>query len=265
MATIKYEDLVTITIETPTKIVPVTGWDFQDPYISPVKMVDVKPVECSRKKAEGALKIAGKTFPEYIAYRLMKDGIGFKVAKSIWDAATDRKNYIECTIPKTPKEFMVYCHELGHVKSKQYDQSYGFFGGTCKNTLKNEVNAWIWGIRYFKRLGFEITEEILSDMRYAFATYTQNANQSDVRESLYHLRVKTGIDFETRIAEQPVLTGRPQFYWEVNPTLDTTPWVTYTSPRKTEKPVKEKPKPATWKPWHDLKAKQLKKAWRHQK
>lgn len=199
----KIEDLVTITIETPKMSFPVTGWDFSDLHIKTPKGGDVKPVECSRKKAEGALKIAGKTFPEYIAYRLMKDGIGFKVAKSLWDAATDRKNYIECTIPKTPKEFMVYCHELGHVKSRQYDQNYGIFLSTCKNTLKNEANAWIWGIRYFKRLGFEITEEILSDMRYAFSTYTQNADRSAAQESLQYLKAKTGVDFEMPRADRP--------------------------------------------------------------
>lgn len=264
MANIKYEDLVTITIETPKMSFPVTDWDFSDPYSKTPKGSDVKPLECSRKKAEGALKIAGKTFPEYIAYRLMKDGIGFKVAKSVWDAATDRKNYIECTIPKTPKEFMVYCHELGHVKSRQYDQNYGMFFSTCKNTLKNEANAWIWGIRYFKRLGFEITEEILSDIRYAFATYTQNADRSAAQESLQYLKAKTGVDFEMPRAERRRATkGYSHFHWQTNTKLDTIPWTKYIDPKKEEKPIKGKPK--AWKPWHDLKAKQLKKAWRHQK
>lgn len=248
MNTIKYDALETvITIGNSKTNIPIVGWGgyLDSLYTDTRTPGSKKPLECSRRKVHGALNIAGKTFPEYIAYRLIKDGIGFKVARSIWEAATDRKNYIECTIPKTAQEFMVYCHELGHVKSRQYEQSSGFIGGgVCENTLKNEVNAWIWGVRYFKRLGFEITEEILSDMRYAFSSYTKYADKRIVKESLNILELKTGISFEC----SNYVTG---------------PYLNNYMKKQKKSEGREKHK--SWKPWHDLKQKQLKKSWKNQK
>jgi hypothetical protein len=225
-----------------------TGTAFAD--IVKIKVEEEKPQVPKRKyNLTTEYTVAGRNFAEYITRRMMKDGIGFAPIDTYQESSTDLYGYIRAPVPKNDADFAAYCHELGHCKSRQFHDSYKMFNATwggkwAKERLVSEVNAWKWGIRYMKRLGYKITEEIVKVVQWSLKSYFVNAEDEAVAHNLAReFEQYSGIKIETR--EKPV---------------DFSMLSIYTEPKEIKKT-----QPDGWKPWHDLKAKQIKKAWRHQK
>ena len=225
----KLSDIVTVTIE-PKPEVPKKKYSLHTDY-----------------------RVAGKTFAEYVTRRMLKDGIGFNPRSDWKDSCTDLYSYIAAPIPKTDAEFITYCHELGHCKSKQRIAYSSFFTATfggkwAKERLVSEVNAWKWGIRYFKRLGLSLSEDVVKVVQWSLNSYFKNADD-------YSLAEKLSEEFE---AYSGIVTEKYKSFSSINHNYFGT--TTFTYPVK---PVIIKEKPKGWKPWHDLKQKQMKKSWKN--
>lgn len=226
-------------------------------------------------RAKSEFKVAGKRFSEYVGYRVYKDGIGFQPTKNWKDSATDCETYIKAPIVKDCVEFLVYCHELGHCKSKQSYEPLSAFGraiGWGNKRLDNEYNAWVWGIRYFRRLGFLITQSHKNVIKMSLESYFKEAYDNKYAIKLSE-KFKDWCGIETDVPVKEKLTVR------LSPTgnFSTIDWFTFDeltdlkfpplkwNPRVDFSDSIEEKKPAKWKPWMDLKNKQLKRSWKHQK
>ena len=201
-------------------------------------------------------RIGSKTFSDLVAKRVTKDSLGFVPVQNWRDSATDCKAYIKAPIPKSDVDFLAYCHELGHCKSKQPEQDhFGMFSTWCNGRLQCEYNAWVWALKYFRRLGFKITDECREAIVFALESYFNNSKDRTFAKKLAE-------DFErwcgvkTCVKERVVIDSSA-----LTITFGGHSWTDWsTSPK--EKPKVEKPK--NWKPWHDLKNSQLKKQWKRQ-
>lgn len=239
----KIEDIITITIKTYTEIPPftVTGWGGSDwNFLSGTVSTEDKPrlrtITKCKKLATKALNIKGKTFPEYIQHRLVKDNLGFVPADNFSDGQTDCRSYIKAVAPQNPVEFLVYAHELGHCKSKQYVDNVlsGFTMKVGKMTVRNELNAWLWALRYYRRLGFQLCKEGKAEIVKAFSSYLNLAEKSVAFEAAKVLNDAYGVGIKIN----SYATAKPKEVMMVE-------------------------KPQSWKPWHDLKQKQMKRSWKH--
>lgn len=197
-------------------------------------------------------KIAGRDFRQYINRRMLKDGIGFIRKDNYQDSSTDLYNYIAAPVPKTDSDFLAYCHELGHCKSRQYVSSTNFYNATwdgkwSMERLVSEVNAWKWAIRYFRRLGCTMGEETVKVVQWALNSYFKNAADFSVASKLSE-------EFE---AYSGITTEKYKPFVSISNTTF------FTYPAKPVKIPVVTEKPKGWKPWHDLKQKQMKKQWKH--
>lgn len=229
-----------------------------------------------RPSVAGALLIKGYSFSKYIERRLAKDGLGFVPTADLMGGVA-YSSHIQAIIPKSPSEFLVYCHELGHLKSKQYqrESSSMWLGGVCEATLENELNAWIWGIRYYKRLGFSLCKKSHSLIKEAFESYLNKADRQQAERVAHILYRKTGVQCEVR---EPIRHENRNIWssfdlsWDhkFNPAKSWV-WDEFTTvvacPSKTviakTKEKKVKPAPANWKPWHELREKDVKRQWKN--
>lgn len=223
-------------------------------------------------------KIAGKDFFQYVAYRLKKDGLGFLPASKWENGATDTKTHIRAIVPKNAYDFLVYCHELGHCKSKQLQRSMGssFFGwDVCDNTLHNEYNAWVWAFRYMDKLKMRVSKsDLVKALNASFKSYTSKADNKRLANDLIEkLNDLLGIELEMESVRPVYNVGHGRF-WNSKPLLDTS-WV-----EDSWEPVKgwfdemhawgeaipAKPtKNEKHRPWMDLLDKQRKKGWKHKR
>jgi len=254
---------VTITIGSGNNQIPVTGW---------ATIPDFTIAKPKKRTVKTAIPVAGRSFAEYISYRLTKDNLGFVPIQDKWSASTHMGSHISSVIPESIDDLLVYFHELGHNKSKQpASANRGFFGGfsNCNATIDREYNAWVWALKYFRRLGYQMTDSCKELVKKAFKSYIDSAEDegyaSVKANRLSHLvgieikaKEKHTIDLSFNRLEtfagkyhNPMLTGKSSdFTW-------------YDEFAKIPSIVIEKPK--GWKPWHDLKQKQMKKSWRSQK
>ena len=240
----KIDDIVTITIKSAT--IPdftITGFgdsDWKTTVVQERRLLNRVPC---KNHVKNALKIKGKSFPDYLYHRMMKDNLGFVPTDDIWAGQTDCKSYIVAMAPQKQHEFLVYAHELGHCKSKQYENTASSFWGVStvdEYKLKNEYNAWVWALKYYRRLGFQLCKESKALVKTAFMSYISSASNVEmVAEELANSLDK---QFDIGINFKPLKFGDLKIK-----TLDYE--------------VKEKPK--GWKPWHDLKQKQMKKSWKY--
>lgn len=257
----------TITIGSGDKQFPITGWaeDFTIP----------KP---KKRTVKTAIPVAGRSFAEYISYRLIKDNLGFVPIQDKWSASTHMGSHISSVIPESIDDLLVYFHELGHNKSKQpASANRGFFGGfsNCNATIDREYNAWVWALKYFRRLGYQMTDSCKELVKKAFKSYIDSAEDegyaSVKANRLSHLvgidikvKEKHTIDFKSYITPTTGIDWTKAFMPEK--TTDFTWWDGCTAipmwGKFGTKSVSEI-KPKGWKPWHDLKQKQMKKSWRH--
>lgn len=228
----------------------ITGWDFGDYYHS-------KP-STKRRTIKDAIPVGKMPFAQYISKRLVKDNLGFVPIQNRMEALTVPGQQISSVIPNCVEDLLVYFHELGHNKSKQPPSaSRSLFGGfsTCNATLEREYNAWVWALKYFRRLGYELTQSCKEVVRQSFESYINNAgDESYARVKASQLSSIVGI--ELQIKEKRKVTFGQNSFITVNSWFEDFGKV---------KPVKEKPKPKGHKPWHDFKQKQMKKAWKHQR
>lgn len=239
----KLSDVVTVTInvDTPKPQVPVRKYKMDTVYT-----------------------IAGRSFREYIFRRLEKDGIGFTAKDTYQESATDLYSHISAPVPQNDCDFLAYCHELGHCKSRQYATSTNFYHATWNGKwgmerLVSEVNAWKWALRYFRRLGYSLEEKTIGVVQWALNSYFSNAADLSVASKLSkEFEQYSGI--ATKVPE-PVSNNIPSFKQY---TTATSFWVDEsTSLNRPKKACQEDVKPVNWKPWHDLKQKQMKKQWKH--
>lgn len=236
--------------------------------------------------------IAGKDFYQYVAYRLKKDGLGYTPTKDWYNGCTDTKTFIKAILPKTSYDFLVYAHELGHCKSKQLPRSTNavyFRGGSCDNTLQNEYNAWVWAIRYMRKLKIVVSaEEITKALKNSFLSYTKDAdNKRFANDLIEKLNNILGINLElenTHLARQseritfwisssplftpfediwqPVLT-REDEYFDGKPLLKDRP--DKAKANKTKRVITPASTNQKHKPWMDLMDKKRKHSWKNGK
>jgi hypothetical protein len=190
MKTYKPED-VTITFGKGTALKSIIS----------ITVPEVKPEIPKRKfNLNTDYKIAGRSFAEYVTRRMLKDGIGFQAKTSYKEACTDLFSYIAAPVPQNDGDFLTYCHELGHCKSHQYFSSSSFYNATwsgkwTKERLVSEVNAWKWGIRYFKRLGYTLKEETIKIIQWSLDGYFANAEDLSIASKLSNeFKAYSGID-----------------------------------------------------------------------
>lgn len=230
--------------------------------------------EPCKPKRKSPISIGSHSFPQYIAKRLHKDGLGFLPINHWKESATDCKTYIKAPIPEDNISFLAYLHELGHCKSKQPRQEahgmFGMIGGWCNGRLQCEYNAWIWALRYFRRLGFAIDKECRDVITFALESYCNNAKDTGYAKSLANkfltdtgieVKVRDKIDFGSLKSGLEIIKSRPAGGMFTNDWTKTVTLDWYSIDEST--PMKSLLK--HHKPWHDLKNQQIKKAWRNQK
>lgn len=224
--------------------------------------IDLKMPERRKVTARHAIKIGNQSFSQYMAKRLDKDGIGFKPTESWRDSATDCDTWIMGEIPTGKVQFLAYCHELGHCKSVQPHRKENLYhmniGGAWSNArLESEHNAWVWGLKYFRRLGFSLDKEMIDAILWSLEGYFKNARDKVFAKVLAD-KFKDRFGIECKVPE-PVNTKELRGYAPINFTFTVNDFE-YAKP--VEIPVK---KPNGWKPWHDLKETQIKRQWKHQR
>lgn len=233
--------------------------------------------------------IAGKDFYQYVAYRLKKDGLGYTPSKSWHDGSTDTKTFIKAILPKSAYDFLVFAHELGHCKSKQLPRSMGssFFGfhDVCDNTLQNEYNAWVWAIRYMRKLKIVVSaEEMTKALKDSFLTYTRSAdNKRFANDLIEKLNDMLGINLEMEsvrpvrhhpastslwISSAPLFTplkdaGQPVREW-MDEAFDWMPLLEG-KPKKIKGTITPVSTNKKHKPWMDLMDKKRKHSWKNHK
>lgn len=226
--------------------------------------IDIKTPERKKVTARHAIKIGNHSFSQYMAKRLDKDGIGFKPTESWRDSATDCDTWIMGEIPTGKVQFLAYCHELGHCKSVQPHRKEALYymnmGGAWSNArLESEHNAWVWGLKYFRRLGFSLDKEMIDAILWSLEGYFKNAKDKLFAKVLADkFKDKFGIECKVPPPNSFEFTKSNRsndFSFSTGERV-----YKYTTPRKE---VLEVPKPKGWKPWHDLKQKQMKKQWKH--
>jgi hypothetical protein len=220
-------------------------------------------------------KIAGKDFYEYVAYRLKKDKLGF-IPSGRWnEGSTDRVTFIKSVVPNSAYDFLVYAHELGHCKSEQFaSNSCAFFsGGVDYNRLRSEFNAWVWAIRYIRKLKIEVTkQEWVDALNKSFKSYTREYSgartSNDFIEKLNNM---LGISLEMESERVNVTTSYPFISANSVMRFPTAreilgDWEPFVPVKKT---TTEKAKPVTinkkHKPWMDMLDNQRKKHQRYAK
>lgn len=232
-------ETITITIGSGEGSYTVKGWGGGSEIKSSWedRLILRKVVKCP-KLAKSALSIKGKTFPEYIQYRLVKDNIGFVPSDRFEDGSTDCRSYIKAVAPANPVDFLVYAHELGHCKSRQYEENTmaGYSMKASKICIRNELNAWLWALRYYRRLGFSLCAEGKKKIKKAFSSYLNLADKNVALLAATEINQAYDIGIDLK-AYQP------------------------TAPKQ----IVQAKTCLSWKPWHELKQKQLKKSWKHQK
>lgn len=261
MAAFKPADF-TITIDTGEKKTPITGWDMGS-------SLDTRSFLPKKRTVKTAIPVAGRSFAEYISYRLTKDNLGFVPIQDKWSASTHMGSHISSVIPESIDDLLVYFHELGHNKSKQpTSANRGFFGGfsNCNATIDREYNAWVWALKYFRRLGYKMTDSCKELVKKAFKSYIDSAEDegyaSVKANRLSHL---VGIDIKARekhlydLSFNRLETFAGKFH---NP-MFTGKNIDFTWYDEFAKIPSVIEKPKGWKPWHDLKQKQMKKQWKH--
>lgn len=273
MASFKPSD-VTITIGKGSQAIPITGWDFAGDsfgvsFVDSIRSFTIpKPKQRTYSKA---IPVAGRSFVEYLSYRMLKDNLGFVSIQRQFDASTHVGSHISSVIPESVEDLLVYFHELGHNKSKQPPRANGgFMGGfsSCNGQIDCEYNAWVWAIKYFRRLGYQMTDSCKELIKKAFTSYLDNANDeghASVRAN--QLSNLVGIDIKVRQKDIIFPEGLIDTFktYENRYSPNTTFWCDeFTTIIGTEEfnPVK---KPNGWKPWHDLKETQMKRQWKHQR
>lgn len=261
----KVSDIIEITIGTGSnsKSIPITGWADGDFFSNCVK-VDIP----KKRTYSKAIPVAGRSFVEYLSYRMLKDNLGFVSIQRQFDASTHVGSHISSVIPESVEDLLVYFHELGHNKSKQPPRANGgFLGGfsSCNGQIDCEYNAWVWAIKYFRRLGYQMTDSCKELIKKAFTSYLDNANDeghASVRAN--QLSNLVGIDIRVRQkgsfgigspfrTDNNRYSGKTTFWFDEFTTI---------TGKEFNLPVK---KPNGWKPWHDLKETQMKRQWKHQR
>lgn len=200
-----------------------------------------------------AIPVAGRSFVEYLSYRMIKDNLSFVAIGEQMMASTQIGSHISSVIPESIEDLLVYFHELGHNKSRQPPkESKGFYAGfsSCRGTIDCEYNAWVWAIRYFRRLGYTMTSSCQELIKEAFLSYLNVASDyghASVRANQMSRLIGTDISVINRnvISKEFTITRYADYAFD--------------------NPKPEVKKPEGWKPWHDLKQKQQKKSWRNQK
>jgi hypothetical protein len=270
MATFKPSDF-TITIGSGDKQFPITGWaeDFTISTLKPKK-----------RTVKTAIPVAGRSFAEYISYRLTKDSLGFVPIQDRWSASTHMGSHISSVIPESIDDLLVYFHELGHNKSKQpASVNRSFYGGfsNCNATIDREYNAWVWALKYFRRLGYQMTDSCKELVKKAFKSYIDSA-EDEGYASVKANRLSHLVGIDIKVKEKSMVDFNRYVTVDITKGRD---WSKYFSPEKTTdftwfdectaiplweefktKSVSET-KPKHWKPWHDLKQKQMKKSWKN--
>lgn len=225
-------------------------------------------------------KIAGKSFYEYVGYRLKKDGLGYLPSSRWEDGSTDMKTFIKAVVPACAYDFLVYCHELGHCKSRQFPGSVmaSFQGFVDEPRLLSEFNAWEWAIRYVRRLGLSVTkQEWVSALNKSFKSYTKAATDKRKANDLIE-KLNGMLDVDLEMESVTPILDKSKFSninvsWS-NTVIDWRDswtklddiyggWVSESQervPKKTVAPVVQNKK---HKPWMDLLDKQAKKHRKH--
>ncbi len=264
MATFNPSD-VTITIGVGSEAIPITGWADSDFFKNFGQIARPKQRTYSK-----AIPVAGRSFVEYLSYRMLKDNLGFVSIQRQFDASTHVGSHISSVIPESVEDLLVYFHELGHNKSKQPPRANGgFMGGfsSCNGQIDCEYNAWVWAIKYFRRLGYQMTDSCKELIKKAFTSYLDNANDegyASVRAN--QLSNLVGIDIKVR-QKGSFGIGNPFRTDNNRYSSNTTFWFDEftTIGNKQFKEFEPVKKPNGWKPWHDLKETQMKRQWKYQK
>lgn len=227
--------------------------------------IDLNMPERKKITARHAIKIGNHSFSQYMAKRLDKDGIGFKPTESWRDSATDCDTWIMGEIPTGKVQFLAYCHELGHCKSVQPHRKENLYhmniGGAWSNArLESEHNAWVWGLKYFRRLGFSLDKEMIDAILWSLEGYFKNARDKVFAKILAD-KFKDRFGIECKVPE-PVNAQDFKRYAPINFAL-----IDFTFTVNDFKDAESVPlkKPNGWKPWHDLKETQMKRQGKHQR
>lgn len=212
---------------------------------------------------EGAIKIGKRDFKSYLTYRFIKDSISFVPIKDVNESLTDASTMIHAPIPKNEEDFLGYIHELGHCKAKQYRssrQSYmGMYMSVDKACVENEVNAWHWGLRYYRRLGMKLSEQGRKLICKTLGSYLKIASDKDhAKACCERIKNLTGLSYEDYVPrEQAKVTS------SFTITVDWTnlkPWTDYCPTKKEVVKTVDKRKP-----WVILNEKKQKRQWRNQR
>lgn len=130
-----------------------------------------------------------------------------------------------------------------------------------KACVENEVNAWHWGLRYYRRLGMKLSQSGRRLIQNTLGSYLKIASDKDhAKICCERIQNLTGLVYEDYVPENKstspgwVLNFNSNFTGKV-----LSAWDEFYAPKKVEEPVDKR------KPWVILKEKQQKRQWRNQK
>lgn len=127
-------------------------------------------------------RIGNVSWNQYVARLMALYGVYHMPAATFSSCLNERDAYIASPIPKSPKDFLAFCHELGHLLGRQHPRNVTQYQrmmlgtGTSKEVLEDEYHAWTWGLRYFRRLGFSITDDLSRFVDECFSSYTRQGS-----------------------------------------------------------------------------------------
>ncbi|MNQ34015.1 hypothetical protein D3C85_474620 [compost metagenome] len=123
-------------------------------------------------------------------------GFKHRVCEKRGHSQTDIESYIQSPKPKSGLDFLAYLHELGHCKSKQPN----FYSAVNCNKVVDcqylkctryawnndriicEYNAWKWALKFYRRLGFNLTKKHKEMIQGYFGNYCFFAENTQVAE-----------------------------------------------------------------------------------
>lgn len=181
-------------------------------------------------------------------------------------SATDTKTYITSPKIKSKLDLLAYLHELGHCRSEQpdlYMAVHGnLFGKWVTPRILCEYNAWVWAIRYYKRLGYNLAPCHKKMISHYFGGYLKEAENKKIAKEI-SIKFKNEFGVDCKVEEDVFIPSTFIDFKFTVPIAFVDCSFVVTKPRMHKKLPSTQEKPKHWKPWHDMKDKQIKKTWRN--
>jgi len=134
-----------------------------------------------RKTIKTNFNVANRSWEEYVSRLASYYGVFFSPVVDVHQSSLNEvEGVIKAPRPRSSKDFLAFCHELGHLLGRQHPRSLTYrlrcAADTKAEVLYDEYYAWCWGLRYFRRLGFKMDSELSAFVEDCFGSYSVKAD-----------------------------------------------------------------------------------------